>query len=510
MAEEEQNTQPEVVEEPAPAEEPVAEEPAPEETPAEEPVAEEPAPAEEPAADEPVPAEEPVAEEPAAEEPAPTEEPAAEEPAPAEEPAAEEPEAEEPAAEEPAPAEEPAAEEPKAEEPVAEEPKAEEPAADEPAPAAQEPVEEAAPAAKQPSKKGDEEDDEESKKVREKIAKQWRSAGSKVGLEIWRIENFKVVPQGHNTYGTFYAGDSYIVLNTYQRPGGGSLLWDVHFWLGKDSTQDEIGTAAYKTVELDDYLGGGPVQHREVQGHESQLFQSYFPHGMRIMEGGVESGFNKVKPKEYKPRLLQLKGRKRVRLVEVPLDPASVNSGDVFILDRGLLLIQFNGKESSGHERIKAAEVCRALDDERGSVPEVVVFEEFCKAEEWPKEWVELLGTGPYASAAEGGDDLEFEKTSSTRALYRLSDASGTLEMTKVAEGSAVTKDKLDGDDVFILDVGNEVFTWIGLGTSRQERKMAMSHAVEFLEKNGRDTSIPITVSMQGAESKYFLSFFSS
>jgi len=329
-------------------------------------------------------------------------------------------------------------------------------------------------------------------------------------LEIWRIENFKVVPQARNTYGSFYAGDSYIVLNTYTRPPSKALQWDVHFWLGKDSTQDEKGVAAYKTVELDDYLGGGPVEHREVQGYESQLFQSYFPHGMRIMEGGVESGFNKIKPKEYKPRLLQLKGRKRVRLVEVPLDPKSINSGDVFILDLGLLLIQFNGKDSSGHERIKAAEVCRALDEERSNIPDVLVFEEFTKAEDWPKEWVDLLGTGPYATAEEGGNDLEFEKTESTRILYRLSDSSGNLEMTKVAEGSAVSRDKLDGDDVFILDVGNEAFTWVGLGASRDERKQAMKHTVEYLEKNGRPTTIPITVSMQGAESKYFWSFFSS
>ena len=109
---------------------------------------------------------------------------------------------------------------------------------------------------------------EEHKEMRKEAAqkeKAWEGIGQEKGIQIWRIEKFKVKSWPKDRYGEFYGGDSYIILHTMENDEG-KKSYDVFFWLGAETSQDEAGTAAYKTVELDDYLGDEPVQYREVQG----------------------------------------------------------------------------------------------------------------------------------------------------------------------------------------------------------------------------------------------------
>lgn len=142
------------------------------------------------------------------------------------------------------------------------------------------------------------------------------------------------------------------MLNTYIK--NRSYAYDVHFWLGDHSSVDERGAAALLTVHLDDSLGGVPVQHREVQGNESALFMSYFKHGIKYLEGGVDSAFKKVDRDSFPLRLFHVKGKREVRAIQVVVATKSMNHGDVFVLDAGRTIFFWAGAKSNKFERVSS------------------------------------------------------------------------------------------------------------------------------------------------------------
>eukprot|EP01095_Lingulamoeba_sp_RSL-Kostka_P017415 TRINITY_DN9020_c0_g1_i1.p1 TRINITY_DN9020_c0_g1~~TRINITY_DN9020_c0_g1_i1.p1 ORF type:complete len:388 (-),score=162.89 TRINITY_DN9020_c0_g1_i1:137-1300(-) len=332
---------------------------------------------------------------------------------------------------------------------------------------------------------------------------EWKDVGTSSGLRVWRVEDFELIEQSE--IGTFYCGDSYVVLHTYTV--GNRMAYDIHFWLGVDSTTDERGTAAYKTVELDDLLHGAAVQYREVQHHESRRFQSYFKKGIRILEGGVESGFNIVKPKEYSPRLLHVKGtRKTVSAMQVHLHHSSLNSGDCFILDNGLTIYQFNGTHAGIFEKNKSSMIVRALDEERKSAAKVIVLDENDEDPDHEEFW-QLLG-GEHGVAIktkeEGGSDSNLSAHGFTKKMFKLSDETGQIEFTLIAEDHAISKDLLDTNDVFIVDNGCEIFAWCGKNCSYNESRLALVYAQDYLEKYNRPHGLPLVRLVEGIENDLF------
>ncbi|XP_066925925.1 gelsolin, cytoplasmic-like [Clytia hemisphaerica] len=336
----------------------------------------------------------------------------------------------------------------------------------------------------------------------------FEGCGQEPGLEIWRIEKLKVVKQDPKTYGKFYSGDSYICLLT--RKVENRIEWDIHFWLGAETSQDEAGVCAYKTVELDDSLGGYPVQYREVQKHESKRFLDIFPLGVEYLEGGIDSGFVKVDRDAYRKRLLHVKGKRNIRIEEVELTYKSLNHGDVFVLDDGKTIYCWNGKDSSKRERVKAAEIARKIkDDERGGKPRVILID---SGHDNENTFFKVLGDkGPIKSAEEGGDDVEHDSQDKVEVcLYRVSDASGELKIEEAAK-KPLKKEDLDTDDCFILDTGPAgVFSWIGKGCTINEKKAAMNNAMKFIHKKGYPSYTTIMRILEGGETPLFKSYFAT
>eukprot|EP01086_Lenisia_limosa_P009810 TRINITY_DN33475_c0_g1_i1.p1 TRINITY_DN33475_c0_g1~~TRINITY_DN33475_c0_g1_i1.p1 ORF type:complete len:540 (+),score=204.99 TRINITY_DN33475_c0_g1_i1:63-1682(+) len=335
--------------------------------------------------------------------------------------------------------------------------------------------------------------------------KAWKNAGTAPGVKVWHIEKFKVKDWKKKKYGSFYSGDAYIVLSTYKEKDSDKLLHDVHYWLGAGSTIDERGTAAYKTVELDDFLDGVPVQRREVEGFESSLFLGYFPPALRIMDGGVDSGFNHVEPTEYRTRLLQLKGKSEIRLREVELKATSLNHGDCFVLDHGLIIYQFNGRKSSPWERRRAGEVVSAIDSERGGQPEVIVLDDDGSE---PKAFWEAL-RGSAADVAEDSTETDAEAAAQAQPkLFRMSDRTGKMTCTRVSPDAPLKKSMLNSDDVFILDIGCEIFVWVGKGASKAEKREAMMKGERYIVEQGYPSHLPLTRLLETGETDLFLSAF--
>lgn len=329
------------------------------------------------------------------------------------------------------------------------------------------------------------------------------------GVQIWRIEAMQMVPVPSSTFGSFFDGDCYIVLAIHKT--GSTLSYDIHFWIGQASSQDEQGAAAIYTTQMDDFLKGKAVQHREVQGNESDTFRAYFKQGLVIRKGGVASGMKHVETNSYDvQRLLHVKGKRNVVAGEVEKSWKSFNRGDVFLLDLGKLIIQWNGPESNRMERLRGMNLAKEIrDQERGGRTYVAVVDG--ESEKDSPQLMEImnyvLGQRRELKAAIP-DNLVEPALKANLKLYHLSDSEGKLVVREIAT-QPLTQNLLNHEDCYILDQGGlKIFVWKGKKANAQEKKEAMKQALNFIKAKQYPQSTQVEVQNDGAESAVFQQLF--
>ncbi|XP_007516723.1 advillin isoform X1 [Erinaceus europaeus] len=341
------------------------------------------------------------------------------------------------------------------------------------------------------------------------LSSAFRAVGNEPGIITWRIEKMELALVPLSAHGNFYEGDCYVILST--RRAGSLLSQDIHFWIGKDSSQDEQSCAAIYATQLDDYLGGSPVQHREVQYHESDTFRGYFKQGIIYKKGGVASGMRHVETNTYDvKRLLHVKGKRNIRATEVELSWDSFNLGDVFLLDLGKAIIQWNGPESNSRERLKAMLLAKDIRDrERGGRAEIGVIEgdKEAASPELMKVLQDTLGRRSIIKSAVP-DEIIDQQQKSNIMLYHVSDSGGQLAVTEVATRPLV-QDLLSHEDCYILDQsGAKIYVWKGKGSTKLEKQTAMSKALNFINMKGYPDSTNVETVNDGAESAMFKQLF--
>ncbi|XP_029309285.1 scinderin like b isoform X2 [Cottoperca gobio] len=333
--------------------------------------------------------------------------------------------------------------------------------------------------------------------------KEFVGAGKQPGLQVWRIENLDLKPIPKALHGSFYTGDAYLLLFTTSAPS-----YNIHMWIGDVCSQDESGAAAIFSTQLDDFLGGGPVQYRELQNCESNTFVGYFKSGIKYQKGGVASGFKQVVTNDMNvKRLLHIKGRRAIRATEVDMSWSSFNKGDCFIVDLGKDIYLWCGSECNRFEKLKAAEVgINIRDNERNGRAKVHMVEEG----EEPAAITEALGPKPTIASSTVDDDKVDISNKNKGALYMISDASGSLKVSVVAQRSPFKQAMLSPEECYILDIGvdKNIFVWKGPKANATERKAAMSTGQMFIKDKGYSEKTQIQVLPAGGETTMFKQFF--
>ncbi|KAG8434871.1 hypothetical protein GDO86_013000 [Hymenochirus boettgeri] len=315
----------------------------------------------------------------------------------------------------------------------------------------------------------------------------------------------KLIPVPSESHGVFHSGDTYLLV--FNSPE----CTNIFVWNGSDTSVDEKVAGAIYSSQLHVHLGEKPVQNRETQGNESAEFMALFSCGVTYLDGGVSSGLHHASkdPESPKHHLYHVRGRKQIRATETELRWESFNKGDCFILDTGKYIYVWSGSKSNMLERNRARDLANQIrDSERRGAAKVEIIQEG----EEPEEMIEILGKCPETirdGSAE--DDKEADERHTRGAvLYKVSNASGQMQVSRLGDGALFHKEQLLTDDCFILDCFGKIYVWKGKKANKEEQEHSLETANQFISLMNYSPKTQVQFVTEGNESPLFKQFFSN
>lgn len=261
------------------------------------------------------------------------------------------------------------------------------------------------------------------------------------------LHTYCILSYLHVVYREFFGGDSYILLYSYKK--GRSDEYIIYFWLGNDSSPDEKGAAALLTVQLDDSLGGKPVQVRVTQGKEPAHFRQLFKGRMVVYKGGNASGFaaksGPAAPVQDDIGLFHVRGTNALNTfgLQVNAVASSLNSDDSFVLVTPAAATVWLGSGCNESEAAVAENIANMLANKyKGVSRPVQVIREGSEPDEF---WEALGGKTEYAQTSPG------QQAPRDARLFSASTATGSFKVEEVRSAVFVF-DTFVYFTVYILD----------------------------------------------------------
>ena len=208
--------------------------------------------------------------------------------------------------------------------------------------------------------------------------------------------------------------------------------------------------------------------------------------------------------------LIQVKGKKRIRSKVVLFSIKSLNSSDVFVLDAGMKIYQWNGKKSSKFKRARGLDVTTNLrvKERSGNAKAFIMDEGKDEDSTMFKEFWKLLTGKPTIQEVpiDNGitDQEEEEIIDKNTYLYKITFQNGKCNSNLISTNQLMSKEILTSDAVFVLDCFSEIHVWEGKNSDSESKKMAKQMAMKLESLEDRPFWITTTRHIEMAETVVF------